>query len=87
VPVEDRLEEYILFAEFRFSSLTHCNADFTPHVGDENNILEGAFAAKLSKHTEIASGNATHPEVTDAMHVNHPREPYSVFVTVIMVKD
>jgi hypothetical protein len=85
--VEDRLEEYVTFAKFCLSSLSDFNADLAPHVSDENDVLEGTFATKLPEHTEIASGNPAHPKVADTVYVYHPRELYSVFVSVTYTED
>ena len=61
--LENGLEEDVLPHQFRFALVTDPAADFSPHVSDDDDILEGVVTAELSEHAEVLPRQPRHPEI------------------------
>ena len=79
--VEDRLEEDIVPHQLGLACVTDPGADFFPHVGDDNDILEGGVATEPSEHIEILRRCPAHPEIRDPVEVKDTCERVTSFVS------
>ena len=80
--LENGLEEDVLVLQFCFAIGTDLGIDFSPHVGDDDNVLECVVTAELSEHTEVLPRQPSHPEVGDPVEVEDPGKPATPFVSV-----
>ena len=70
--VEGRFEEGT--SEFALDSFTDIARSPTPHIGDENEVLQGRVIAKFTEDPEIPSGYPGNPLVGDAVDIDDPRK-------------
>ena len=79
--VENGLEEDILPHQFCLAVVTGLGVDFSPHVGDDDDILKGVIATELSEHVEVPRRYPAHSEIGDPVEIEHPGEPVTAFVS------
>ena len=68
--------------EFLLASFANLSRDLTPHVSDDDHILECCVAAEFTEHPETPLGGSGKPTVGDAVDVDDSRELSSFLVSV-----
>ena len=58
--------------ELVLTTLTIPGRDLTPHVGDDDDVLQCRVAARFTEHPKIPSGDSGEPSVGDAVGVDDP---------------
>lgn len=72
--IQYALEKEVFAGELPLTRLTTFLADFAPHVGQDDYVLEGAVAAELAEHTEVARRGSAHAEIRDTVNVDDAGE-------------
>ena len=80
--VEDWFEQLIIRGELGFASYSESFVDFSPHVGDDDDVLQGLLAAQRPEHRKVSFGNAAHPEIRDTVHVDDTTELHVLAISV-----
>jgi len=68
--------------EFHLARFTDVARNLAPHVGDEDDVLQGRVTAKLAENLEISSRDSGESFVRDTMDVGDPCKLGPFFVSV-----
>ena len=80
--VEDRFEKLVVGNELGLTTNSKGLIEFSPHIGDDNDVLQRLLATQRPEHTEVSFRDATHLEVGNAVHVDDTAEFVPLFETV-----
>lgn len=80
---KNRLEEVPHVGEFALSGGPNILTHPTPHIGEDDNVLEGVVATELAEDAKVASCDFAHARVRDAVHVNHTSDLLALLVSVV----
>jgi hypothetical protein len=70
--VEDRLGEIILPLQLGLTFLTDLDVYFSPHVGDDDDVLERALSSQTFRKSQSSSRYPGHLEVGDPVEIKDP---------------